>query len=539
MFLYSRCDRVSICEQKDDVDSLPMDTFSGPVSTEDFVNRLTEHDVVLSNQCDNNHVTTICGLIQVLYRHPDADYPNLPSHILPSTYLCRYSLTIGEQDDGRPEIFLVPYTGMNDEWGEMTIGAVNPPAMHYDNPMEVRVQKESHQDHLDTMSIDNTGSLNGGTDDDSESGISQFQARSKKQRRDSNATEELPVLEETIDEGTTEQRDIRVGHDHQTYVPPFDRTERSVSRNPELVWKRGGVEQGEIDQYMDGVTNILTPLLRQNMWTQEDPHVPFPIARLEDIAQSLGSERLPTLSSISTASSLSSQKIDALREFDCDAILWNFHTNDYNTPQALAAIKQSPRSFLTVWTQDQTALFNSGFRRFAGSLRATLKDLKPEKTLEDVIDYHYRFKIPYMFNRFQDRKREQAVRMLECIETRRSLDTPILVPTTQQPMSSTSQSTKKATNGSDTSNANDQDWSKTSVPSMAMSVEERRCRAKEFLLDVEAKLGNHKLIEVCKMMDSWEELSFFESKTKLLHIIGGHKDLQARAVEFFPHSQRL
>jgi hypothetical protein len=516
-----------------------MDTFSGPVSTEDFLSRLTEHDLVLSNQCDNNHVTTICGLIQVLYRHPDADYPNLPSHILPSTYLCRYSLTIGEQDNGRPEIFLVPYTGSNDEWGEMTIGAVNPPAMHYDNPMDVRVQTESHQDHLDTTSTGNTGSLKAGTDDDSESGMSQFEARSKKQRRNSNETEGLPVLEETIDEGTTEQRDIRVGHDHQAYVPPFDGTQRSVSRNPELVWKRGSVEQGVLDQYMDGVANILTPILRQNMWTQEDPHVPFPIIRLEEIAQSLGSDRLPTLSSISTASSLSSEKLDALREIDCDAILRNFHASDYNVTEALAAIKQSPRSFLTVWTQDQTALFNSGFRRFAGSLRATLKDLKPEKTLEDVIDYHYRFKIPYMFNRFQDRKREQAVRMLECIETRRSLDVPILVPASQQPITSTFQPTKKATNGGDTSNSNDKDWSKTSVPNMAMSVEERRRRAKEFLLDVEAKLGKHKLIEVCKMMDSLEEFSFIESKTKLLHIIRGHPELQARAVDFFPHTHRL
>jgi hypothetical protein len=168
-----------------------------------------------------------------------------------------------------------------------------------------------------------------------------------------------------------------------------------------------------------------------------------------------------------------------------------------------------------------------------------LKGLKPEKTLEDVIDYHYRFKIPYMFNRFQDRKREQAVRMLECIETRRSIETPILVPGCQECMGSSSQSAKKTATGSDEANLNGQDWSKTSVPSMGMSVEERRRRAKQFLLDVEAKLGKHKLMEIMKMMDSWEQLSFIEAKTKLLHITRGYPDLQSRAVEFFPQSRRI
>mmetsp|Transcript_34089 Transcript_34089/g.81978 ORF Transcript_34089/g.81978 Transcript_34089/m.81978 type:complete len:157 (+) Transcript_34089:121-591(+) len=149
---------------------------------------ITEHDVVLSNQCDNNHVTTICGLVQVLYRRPDADKDGLPSHILPSTYLCRYSITIQERDDGDIELFLVPYSGSNDDWGEMTIGAVNPPtATHYENKMEVRVREEKHQDSMDTASTRNVaGNFGAGyttttaTTDDSESEMSQFEARSKK-----------------------------------------------------------------------------------------------------------------------------------------------------------------------------------------------------------------------------------------------------------------------------------------------------------------------------------------------------------------------
>ena len=287
-------------------------------------------------------------------------------------------------------------------------------------------------------------------------------------------------------------------------------------------------------------------------------------------------------------------KLDALREFDCDALLLALHTANYDTEQALSVIRASPLTYLTVWTPHQVSLFNSGFRHYAGSLRGTYKTLKGEKTLEEVMDYFYRFKIPYQFNRFQDRKREQAVRMLECIESRRTLETPILVPGSQQHLlqgkdTKTSQSTPtaaaplsdvagtggsgqdastvsstSASKGESASNApngnknssvvggirvggevtheeggNLEDWSKTSISGMAISLEERRRRAKQFFLDVEARLGHSKLLDVCKVMQSWESKPFFESKSKLLYILRLQPDLQTRAIEFFPQAQRL
>lgn len=50
--------------QKGDVDSLPLEDISGSASAEDFVKKITEHDLVLTNQSDDNHVTAISGLIQ-------------------------------------------------------------------------------------------------------------------------------------------------------------------------------------------------------------------------------------------------------------------------------------------------------------------------------------------------------------------------------------------------------------------------------------------------------------------------------------------
>jgi hypothetical protein len=53
--------------KKEDVDSLPLGVLTGPVSSDVFAANITEHDLVLSNQSDDNHVTTICDLIQGSY----------------------------------------------------------------------------------------------------------------------------------------------------------------------------------------------------------------------------------------------------------------------------------------------------------------------------------------------------------------------------------------------------------------------------------------------------------------------------------------
>jgi hypothetical protein len=155
---------------------------------------------------------------------------------------------------------------------------------------------------------------------------------------------------------------------------------------------------------------------------------------LEELSKSLSQKRLPTLSSVSTVASVTKRKVDALREVDTDALMTNLHVALYDVKKALAGVAANPSDFLTIWNPQEKNVFDTGFRRYNGSLRAIYKGMGT-KDLQDVIDYHYRFKIPDQFRRFQERKREQAVRMLECIETRRSLNTPILMPTNLRPAS--------------------------------------------------------------------------------------------------------
>jgi len=513
------------------VDSLPLDEITGPVSSVEFANRITEHDLVLSNQSDDNHVTTICGLIQVLYRRPDLDKDDLPSLILPTTYLCRYSLSINQENENdTPKVVVLPYTGENDDWNEMTVAyltcktrSVEPENEGHDelegdeqNSQGEKRRKGGLGRHHPNETASNSSSNNNSENELTYGG-------DKKRRRVGD------FAEERINEGTTEQRDIQVGKDHQVHVPLFMRNQEIISRNPIRMWKPGKISQEGKDEYLEQASRILTPYLREHHLTQEEPYAPFPTERMNELSKSLSRNRLPTLSSVSTASSLTKKNVDTLREYNIDALLWNLHVSNYNVEAAIAAIKASPQDYLTVWSPQEKTVFNAAFRRYSGSLRAIYKGMG-NKLLQEVIDYHYRFKIPDQYRRVQERKREQAVRMLECVETKRNLDAPILI---------SNRHLVGPQNGGVDEKREGCDWAKTGNSTVTVSTEERRSKAKELILDVGQKLGRNKMLEVMKVIKKADETNLSHTKAKLLEIFRGNKEFQSRFLEHLPHQLRL
>ncbi|KAL3917182.1 MAG: hypothetical protein SGILL_004833, partial [Bacillariaceae sp.] len=432
-------------------------------------------------------------------------------------------LGIGDTPD-RPAVEVLPYAGENDEWHEMTIAAVQK-KLNSSSDEEGDVQRNAYYNNNNRVAF-------GQSEDETGSEIS-FQSPSKRKRGG------RAVLEEGIDEGTTEERYIQVGRDYQVFVPPFVPNQRSVSRRPTMVWKPGMIEQDAIDTYIEDATKVLTPFLRERGWTQEEPYAPFPSERLQELSKSLSQKRLPTLSSVATVGSVAEKTVDALREIDTDALMSNLHSCQYDVTSALAAVSAKPTDFLTIWNPQEKEIFDSGFRRYAGSLRAIYKGMGT-KDLQEVIDYHYRFKIPDQFRRFQERKREQAVRILECVETKRSLNAPILMPTNLRPASDKQKADwywfKEAF-------ANPPSFRycrfKSSNATPNVSAEERRVKAKELLLDVETQLGKNKAIHLFNVIKDFQESPLLESKTRILEILRGHKDFQARFLEFLPQQLRL
>mmetsp|Transcript_87023 Transcript_87023/g.130488 ORF Transcript_87023/g.130488 Transcript_87023/m.130488 type:complete len:615 (-) Transcript_87023:44-1888(-) len=477
--------------QKGEVESL-RGTFSGVDSAEDFIARLTDKDLVLGNQTDPNPLTSICGAVQVVYRKPDADHelPTMPSN----TYVCRYTTRIGEEAG---HVDVIAFAGENDEWSDFLVGEDDP---GFEGPTAGEVTNERSNDNSVA-----SGSLS------------------------SSDVESEPPRAAGVsgpDEGSTEKRNIRVGPGHQAIVPSYLPNQISVSRNPIPVWKPGKISDTDMDDFLSKAAAILSPYLRSQKLTHTEPYSPLQCDRMEALYHSLDGAIKPTLSTVCTASELSSgPRADMLRECDSDAILAILNKMNYDTTAALAAIETNPRDFLTVWSIQEKELFNSGFRRYSGSLRMIYKGIAPSKDFKQVIDYHYRFKIPDQFRIFQDKKREQAVRMMECIETRRNISAGIqnssFLNSVAEP------SAKKRVVGSE--------WSKTSISDVAGAIEERRIKAKKLLLDVEKHMGEEKLHQIVTVIKRFNQRSTTANlKAMIVNICSGHPEFEQRLLEFFP-----
>ena len=348
-------------------------------------------------------VATICGPCYVLYRQPDADkdIPDMPNN----AFVCRYSLDF----DGEG-VQVVPFAGENDDWTLIESLARFTPSRQQDTQTACKRAKydkasDNGQDASDRLAADASE-----TADTDTSGA------------DSESEE---VSEDSAsDEESTDRREIRIGHEHQVKVAKYvpNRNVTNTYRNPTLVWQPGKISQKELDEYLESVSRILTPYLRKNGLTPDQPYSPLPRDFMEAEAQALNGEK-PMLSQICTSASLSSKRNRLLRECNSEALLELLSHKKYNINSAIAAVEASPRDYLTVWSTDEKDIFGSGFRRYSGSLRMIAKSIAPTKEFKDVVDYYYRFKIPDQFRRLTDMKREQAVRIMECIETRRSINT--------------------------------------------------------------------------------------------------------------------
>mmetsp|Transcript_19086 Transcript_19086/g.29396 ORF Transcript_19086/g.29396 Transcript_19086/m.29396 type:complete len:258 (+) Transcript_19086:805-1578(+) len=225
-----------------------------------------------------------------------------------------------------------------------------------------------------------------------------------------------------------------------------------------------------------------------------------------------------TISRVSTSSSLSRRTNQLTRESKADALLEVLHKHGYDTSKALAEVKSSPRSFLNIWTRGDKELFDTGFRRYSGSLRMISKNIDFSQGIKEVIDYHYRFKIPDQFRRYQEKKRDQSVRMMECIEKRRYHDS--LVPGKLE-KNTTKMEGQSAPNSSANTAPKKQvrDWTKTSTSELIGKVEERRSKAKDLLREVHDELGAEKLRLVAEAIKSYQARSIPQVKEEVEKVL--------------------
>jgi hypothetical protein len=206
-----------------------------------------------------------------------------------------------------------------------------------------------------------------------------------------------PPRTPVISEGTTMHK-ITVGDQHQAIIPSLG--DKSVRRSrefpPEMVWEPNKISDSELQEYMEEAGDILKHHMKFDCDTLPTRHVPHNL--------DLKHIQLPHMH---------------YREFNVDQILKVLHDKAYNTYRALKAIKKSPETYLFIWTKEEKVLYDIGFKSHYNAIRFITKGIGDNKNHKDVVDYFYRFKIPDQFRSYQDQKRDQAKRILECVEKHR------------------------------------------------------------------------------------------------------------------------
>ena len=405
--------------QKQDVEALE-GKFTGEISREDLLSKMTSHDLILSNQCDDNDVESIMRRCIVVARKPSTEErPELPSE----AFVSNYRINFGKgASSGTVE--LAAYDGLDEPWpifDPEDFEDSDSPVSDIESPKPVPVNVVRSPSIIEGSKTFQSRSSNSGAASSSST------SSPSPTSGDEGSLDYSQDGDEMVDtEGSTAKGNIFIGPEHQVYVPPFVPGQKVTSRNPTLVWMPGAIPDEIFDGYLQDSSKILNDYMEQSGLVIDDPYAPLPSARVEAMIQAENNGNPMTLSRMSTASTLSKARNELTRECKLDQLLATLKDHDYNPKEALDYVAAHPRDYLTIWTHKERDTFNHVFRRHSGALRMISKALAGTKTFKDVVDYHYRFKIPDQFRRYQEKKREQAVRMMECLEHRRSHETSIL-----------------------------------------------------------------------------------------------------------------
>ena len=442
-----------------------------------FLDRLQHNELVLTNLREEHDIATIEKICDVYY-FQRTGAPSMNS--LAGRYLCRYRLKFDPVE-------------RTVEWGD------------WDVDIQAAVAAAQENATVDTLSSDDEGEhQDEEADEDDEDSASA-------------SSDEAANRPSTIQEGegTALRGDIQVGSNFQMKVGPFIPGQMVVSRNPKCIYKAHRMSDGEMTDFLNRVADVHNEYLKRHGLTMDEPYSPLRHDQVEEIMRESPDHSPPTGSFMSTAAMLGGDRSRLSKECSADAILEILSDHDYDTDKALTAIKADFDSISVGWSRVEKEFFDDGFRRHQGALRLIARSIGPTKSIPDVIDYYYRYKIPDQFRKYQDKKREQAVKMVECIESRKYHES-------------------LSNNENNGSNGGGKHWSEKPVASIADSREERLRKAKKLLLDVKDAFGRDVMIEVGSVIRQLQNSYEPEARDVLFLLLRDQPTLQKRFLEFLP-----
>lgn len=314
-------------------------------------------------------------------------------------------------------------------------------------------------------------------------------------------------------EGEKLREEIQVGSAYQMCVAGFDGPKTVSSRGAKCVYKANALTDEVLTSFLKRVAPLQADYLRQNKMLMMEPYLLLDSSRVDEFAQGVPEGYPVTGSFMSTASMISGERVPLTKETSAEDLLEILQDNDYDPQKALMVVEQKMDLITNGFTRAEKAIYDDGFRRHEGQLRLIGSALSPTKTNKEVVDYHYRFKIPDQFRKYQEKKREQAIRMARCIETRKYSD---------------------AIGGSSGLKNRGDAISDKSAMALTESKDERVKAAKKLLLEVKYKLGKETLGKVAAVVRQLQSSYDKDAKDELFKLLSKEKDLQKRILDFLP-----
>lgn len=456
----------------------------------EFFNHLSYNEVVLTHLMEENEICYIQKQCDICYVKPDEE---LPTGLHPHARLCRYKLDIDVQ---AKTIEWQEYEG-DDEAGEEK-GKEESSMVEANEDM---LTNEDDAMNTDTRTVETLSSASEDEGGNEES--------------DSSSSSEAPVKAQPIQEGegSALRGDIQVGPKYQMKVGKFVPGQTVRSRGAKLVFKKGAIDDDSLHGFLEKAAKLHRAYLKKHGILLQDPYTPLSQEEAENLMKELPKDELPTGSTLSTASMLSGKRCNLTKECSPDYLLEILSENLYDTKKALRAVEADLERITVGWTKHERDIFDDGFRRHEGELRPIARAIAPTKSMREVVDYHYRFKIPDQFRKYQDKKREQAARMLNCIETRQYHDSLV---SSNDTMSKSSH------------------WTEKSAADLATQKNERVQSAKDLLLEIKNRLGKAVMVNVASVVRELQVSYTQEARDDLFKLLHDQPELQKRFLGFLP-----
>jgi hypothetical protein len=325
-------------------------------------------------------------------------------------------------------------------------------------------------------------------------------------------------------EGSTRRGDIQVGDNYQASVGPFVPNQKVVSRRPKLWWKPGCITDDNLKVFTDEVAAIQTPFLLENSMTSEEPYTPLSTSRAREFMKYFPEGEILTASHMSSACiALGKDYSKLFKECDVDEVITVLAESEFNASDAISFIRKDHERISSAWTATEREIFDLSYRRNHGNLRVVAQDLMT-KTMKQVVDYFYRFKIPDQFRLYQNKKREQAIYLMDCIDKRRR-GLPIPAPKFDE-------SDGESVDGN--TKIKSSQWQEHNVDEGVHSVDRRYNAAKKLLHEVYSQMGEDVFMKVAAAVRKLRTSHDRTLKESVLRELKGHPDLQRRFLDFLP-----